>query len=229
MTVSAAPDPTAETWNTFKEIIHQVLDRIGGVLDVLTPEARESGVLYDDMLGVTAHLALESRDLEVRKRAMARWARMISPRSSWENKSCFMAAVALMTVEEEGRVPLDSSSTTAVINERPMTAPSVEIKPESEGSATNPPKDHGADGRQREPGVIPIEAQYTWTGGTWDPDFRKYTVAMRPKLPLRGQEGNAADDEPERKVVLDLDDFHFGRSTSSSLEVVGRLRQYLGK
>jgi len=213
VSVSAALDATAQTWDSFNSDLHDVLDRISGALDASTPEARESGVLYDDMLGVAAHVAIESRDWEVRRKAMARWARMLSPRSSWENKTCFMGATALILVEEAGRLSADQS-------ER-----------KGNGVDRRDPTRSDASEEADKRGIIPVEAQYSWTRGVWDKDFAQYTVTLTPKLETGLQDGTAlpASTPGETTVVLDLQDFPFGRSCSGGLDAVERLQQYLSR
>ncbi|KAH7032695.1 uncharacterized protein B0I36DRAFT_347875 [Microdochium trichocladiopsis] len=227
ITISSSTDPTASTWDTFKSTILDVLDRVSGVLDSLSPEARESGVLYDDILGVSAHLAIESRDYDVRRKAMARWARMLSPRSSWENKSCFMAATALISVEEAGRLSGNASyADTATEGSRHADSDAeVDVDFTSREASGNPTAAKEASGH----GVIPIEAQYKWIGGIWDESYTTYTVILRSKV-RAGMVANGADPgaaEEDTKIVLDLGDFHFGGNGNESLQAVERLQRYL--
>lgn len=213
VSVSAALDATAQTWDLFNSDLHDLLDRISGVLDASTPEARESGVLYDDMLGIAAHIAIESRDWEVRRKAMARWARMLSPRSSWENKTCFMGATALILVEEAGRSSTDT------------------LERNGDGVGRQGPTRLAASEEADKRGIIPVEAQYRWTRGVWDKDFAQYTVTLTRKLEAGLQSDSAlpAPTPGETNVVLDLQDFPFGRSGSAGLDAVERLQQYLSR
>jgi hypothetical protein len=105
-------DPTGARWDASKERCLEILSYYHAAI-ANDEFAYARNIIYDAILAGVSQVTLSSRDIEVRFGALAFWKQLVHRESSWEIKSVFMGASALIAAEEEhrdaqGHIPVES-------------------------------------------------------------------------------------------------------------------------